>query len=90
MNNIKLELPKPTNEEEFTHWFALQMGVSKVLFTSHFGIDQYNRIRAAWNAQQNKVLGLQSQLNNMERCYIEMKKERDELLRGASEQHLNG
>ena len=34
----------------------------------------------AWEHQQAQVAELKAQLNNMEQCYIGMKKERDELL----------
>lgn len=36
--------------------------------------------RDAWEHQQDIIDDLKAQLNNMEQCYIDMKKERDELL----------
>lgn len=35
--------------------------------------------QACWNHQQSIIDNLKTQLNNMEACYIEVKKERDEL-----------
>ena len=36
--------------------------------------------RDAWEHQQDIIDDLKAQLTNMEQCYIDMKKERDELL----------
>lgn len=75
LKDIILEIPEPSNEEVFTKWFVSEFGSPKVIFISKFGNAEYLRIRAAWNVQQEKILSLKAQLNNMESCYIEKKKQ---------------
>lgn len=79
LKNIEIELPEQSNEEIFTNWFVAEFGSPKVVFISKFGNAEYLRIRAAWNAQQETILSLKAQLNNMERCYIEKKKQLNDL-----------
>ena len=61
---------------EFEKWFRSLNANGK---TVYFLGNEHKVSEMAWNHQQAIIDDLKAQLNNMEACYIGMKKERDEL-----------
>lgn len=60
---------------DFEKWFRSLNANGK---TVYFLGNEHKVSEMAWNHQQAKIDDLKTQLNNMEICYIQIKKERDE------------
>jgi len=61
---------------EHEQWFKSLNANGETLY---FLGDEHKVSEMAWDFQQAKIDALKIQLNSMEQCYIQMKKERDEL-----------
>lgn len=67
---------------EYENWFSVRF--PNIQATIDQSNDQESKLlklacKEVWQHQQAEIDDLRSQLNNMEICYIQMKKERDEL-----------
>ena len=67
---------------EYENWFSVRF--PNIQATIDQSNDQESKLlklacKEVWQHQQAEIDDLRSQLNNMERCYIDVKKERDEL-----------
>lgn len=74
---------------DFEKWFRSLNTNGK---TVYFLGNEHKVSEMAWNHQQAKIDDLRQQLNNMEQCYIEKKKECEEFQKKADEvlEYLDG
>lgn len=61
---------------DFEEWFAKEHGgMTAHSFAKIFSIREPKKLLSLWELKQKEVDSLKAQLNNMEACYIEKKKE---------------
>jgi len=65
---------------DFEEWFAKEHGgMTAHSFAKIFSIREPKKLLSLWELKQKEVDSLKAQLNNMETCYIEKKKQVEEL-----------